>query len=32
MQTRWIILAGLLATLAVFSVRAAEDGRVIPWY
>jgi hypothetical protein len=28
MQTRWIILAGLLATLAVFPARAGEDGLV----
>ena len=29
MQTRWIVLAGLLATLAVSPTRAAEDGLVI---
>ena len=28
MQTRWIVLAGLLATLAVSPARAAEDGLV----
>jgi uncharacterized protein (DUF302 family) len=28
MQTRWIVLAGLLAMLAVSPVRAAEDGLV----
>jgi uncharacterized protein (DUF302 family) len=28
MQTRWIVLAGLLATLAVSAARAAEDGLV----
>src|SRR5436190_11047525 len=29
MQTRWIVVAGLLATLAVSPARAAEDGLVI---
>jgi len=29
MKTRWIVLAGLLATLAVSPARAAEDGLVI---
>ena len=28
MHTRWIVLAGLLATLAVSPARAAEDGLV----
>jgi uncharacterized protein (DUF302 family) len=28
MQNRWIVLAGLLATLAVSPARAAEDGLV----